>query len=84
MFHSVNLQFSTLWICVFHSVNLHLSTLWPQCDSQCDSQCDHNVKTPQFNIVEVHSVKHSVIHTVFHIVNECVLSSRVLFFMEPN
>ena len=27
---------------------------------------DHNVKTPQFNIVE-----HTVIHSVIHTVNEC-------------
>ena len=31
---------------------------------------DHNVKAPQFNIVE-HTVIHSVKHSVVHTVNEC-------------
>ena len=43
---------------------------------------DHNVKTPQFNIVEhtvIHSVKHSVKHSVIHTVNECEWVCSFLF-----
>ena len=73
--HNVKSQF-TLWMSVFfpfpviHTVNHSVKRI------------DHNVKTPQFKIVE-HTVIHSVIHSVIHTVNERVLSFSGYPHCEP-